>query len=131
MRIRNYYWATWFVGSLLCAGVSGCGASPPKPADPEVARQTLDRALTAWKSGKTVDSLKEDSPPIVVNDHAWSGGAQLIKYEVGKTEHSLGADRRFDIVLWLKDSKGKEKKEKTEYRVGTAPVLTVVRYGFN
>ena len=115
---------------MVSSGVPGCGSGPPKPADPELARTALERALTAWKAGKPSESLKEESPPIVVNDDAWTNGAQLVKYEIGKDDHRVGADHSFTLVLWTKDKKGKEKKENREYRVGTGPVLTVVRSGF-
>lgn len=131
MRTRVDCRAALWAGALLLCGASGCDWGPPRPADPTAAREALNRALTAWKTGKSVDSLIEASPPIVVNDFAWSNGAQLIKYEVGQDERTVGADRSFNIVLWLKDKSGEEKEEKTEYRVGTAPILTVVRSGFH
>jgi hypothetical protein len=34
-------------------------------------------------------------------------------------------------MLWVTDAKGKEKKEKVEYRVSTNPVETVTRLIFN
>ena len=90
-------------------------------------REALDRALGAWKDGKSAESLKSDNPAIVVSDHLWNKGAPLIKYEIEKGDHRNGANQRFKVVLWFKDEKGKEKKEKTEYDVGTDPVITVVR----
>jgi hypothetical protein len=119
----------------------GCGSGPPKPADPVAAREALDRTLTAWKDGKTPESLKSDEPPIVVSDHAWSNGARLIKYQIEPGDRRAGADHSFQVMLWLDESKvdtkpknkgkdkskGKDGEEKAEYYVGTNPILTVVR----
>jgi hypothetical protein len=113
----------------------GCGSGPPKPADPAAAREALDRALTAWKEGRSAESLQSADPPIVVSDHTWSNGARLVKYEIAPGDRRAGADQSFQVVLWIEDSKaqgkgkdkGKERQEKTEYNVGTNPILTVVR----
>ena len=113
--------------TIAICTMAGCGSGPPAPAEPMAAREALDRALGAWKDGKSAESLKSDNPAIVVSDHLWNKGAPLIKYEIEKGDHRNGANQRFKVVLWFKDEKGKEKKEKTEYDVGTDPVITVVR----
>jgi hypothetical protein len=119
----------------------GCGSGPPKPADPVAAREALERSLSAWKEGKTPESLKSDEPPIVVSDPAWSNGARLIKYQIEPGDRRAGADHSFLVLLWTENStaatkapkkgkdksKGKDGEEKAEYYVGTNPVLTVVR----
>jgi hypothetical protein len=125
--------------ALALSALPGCGSGPPTPADPAAARAALDRALTAWKEGKPADSLKNDDPPIVVSDHAWSGGASLLNYRIEPGDRRTGADQAFRVVLWLKDdgaavkprgkarAKAKDGQEETEYNVGTSPMLTVVR----
>jgi hypothetical protein len=117
------------VAAIVLAAVTGCGSSSPRPADPAAARDALDRALTAWKDGKTSESLKETDPPIVVSDHLWKNGSRLMKYQIEPGDRSQGADQVFRVVLWLEaqKAKSKEKQEKTEYRVGTNPILTVNR----
>jgi hypothetical protein len=124
---------------LAMLSLLGCGSGPPSPADPVAAREALERALAAWKEGKSADSLKSDSPPIVVSDHAWRNGARLVKYEIEPGDRRAGADQCFQVVLWLQDDKptakakakgtsqGGERREKVEYNVGTNPILTVVR----
>ncbi|HZW35026.1 MAG TPA: hypothetical protein VFF52_30155 [Isosphaeraceae bacterium] len=117
--------------SMALLSQPGCGEGPPKPADPAAAREALDRALTAWREGKPAESLKSDNPPIVVSDHVWSNGARLVKYQIEPGDRRAGTDQTFQVVLWLQDDKAKgkakEKQEKTEYNVGTNPILTVVR----
>ena len=122
-------------GALAMWGPAGCGSGPPRPADPTVARQTLEHALSAWKEGKTADSLKGESPPIVVSDYAWRNGVRLVRYEIAPDDRGAGADRSFHVVLWLEGekagprprNKGKDQGKKVEYNVGTDPILTVVR----
>jgi hypothetical protein len=137
MFTRNQVWCLIGVSAAVLAtsALPGCGSGPPKPADPAAAREALDRALTAWKEGKSPESLKSDSPPIVVSDHSWSNGVRLVRYEIEPGDRRAGADQCFQVVLWLEgaQSKGKsqskvgERREKTEYNVGTNPILTVVR----
>jgi hypothetical protein len=115
--------------AIATAALAGCGSGPPKPADPAAARDALDRALAAWKDGKSAESLKESNPPIVVSDHLWLNGSRLVRYQIEPSDRPEGADQVFRVVLWVvnEKTKGKEKQEKTEYTVGTNPILTVVR----
>ncbi len=117
--------------AIVLSVPSGCGSGPPKPADPAAAREALERALTAWKEGKSSESLKSENPPIVVSDHAWNNGTRLVKYEIEPGDRRAGADQSFQVILWLQDdkvkAKAKERQEKTAYNVGTNPILTVVR----
>jgi hypothetical protein len=123
-----------FAAGVL-SGPTGCGTGPPKPADPAAARAALERALTAWSEGKSAESLKDDDPPIVVSDHSWLNGARLLKYQIEPGDRRAGTDHNFQVVLWLEDDKtkakgkdkGGERREKTEYNVGTNPILTVIR----
>jgi hypothetical protein len=117
------------VAAIALAAITGCGSGPPAPADPAAARDALDRALGAWKDGKSAESLKETNPPIVVSDHSWTKGSRLVNYQIEPGDRREGADQVFRVVLWLENekAKGKDKQEKTEYTVGTNPILTVVR----
>ena len=127
MMRRDLLMVAQLAAILFLTVIPGCGSSSPQPADAASARDALERALTAWQAGKPVDSLKNDSPPIVVSDHVWNKGTQLVKYQVGKDQFRVGADQSFTVVLWVKDDRGKEKKQTTQYYVGTNPILTVVR----
>lgn len=138
-RTILFYAASLSAAVIAVLGPPGCGSGPPKPADPAAARQALERALTAWSEGKSVESLKDEDPPIVVSDHSWLNGAHLVKYQIEPGDRRAGTDHNFQVVLWLEDdkagakskskSKGKggERREKTEYNVGTNPILTVIR----
>lgn len=111
---------------------AGCGATPaPTAADPTAAKQTLDRALTSWQKGETVEAVKQATPSIIVNDMKWDKGAKLKKYEVDVPSTPSGAQQKFRVTLWLADASGQEKKEVVHYEVGTSPVNTVVRSMFD
>lgn len=105
----------------------GCaGGYRNAPVEPDLARSTLNTALSAWKSGSTVDSLRAQSPEIVVQDTDWSKGAKLVDFEV------LGAGEPVDANLVAKvelslESGGKPVSKTVTYVVGTSPVLTVFR----
>jgi len=122
---------TLLAAVMMLSALPGCGSGPPKPADPAAAREALERTLTAWKEGRSSESLKDENPPIVVSDHVWNKGARLVRYQIEPGDRHAGADQSFQVVLWLQDekakAKAKEREEKTEYNVGTHPILTVVR----
>lgn len=115
------------VVGIVASVVTGCGSTAALPADHDTARKALDRALAAWQEGKPPESLRDEQPPIVINDHVWSKGGRLVRYEVEGDGKLVGADQRFQVVLWLRGDKGKDKKQMTEYNVGTNPILTVIR----
>ena len=60
------------VFSILASGCSGLSA--PNTVRPDLAKDTLIEALTAWKDGSTIDALQTQSPAIVVQDTDWSAG---------------------------------------------------------
>jgi hypothetical protein len=128
---RLFHMATLSLAAIALSGPTGCGSGPPKPADPAAARAAPERALTAWSEGKSAESLKDDDPPIAVSDHAWLNGARLVKYQIEPGDRRAGTDHNIQVVLWLEDDKAKakggERREKTEYNVGTNPILTVIR----
>jgi hypothetical protein len=116
-------------GLAWCAvAVAGCGGPyQSAPVNADKARETLAVAMEAWKEGETVESLKEDSPEIVVQDFDWSDGMKLLDYEVlddGKPESANLVAR---VKLTLEDKTGAKSEKTVTYLVGTAPVLTVFR----
>ncbi len=116
-------------GGLIVCVAPGCGARPSSSVDATAARQALDRTLTAWREGKAVDSLKSEDPPLEASDHQWTGGLNLVKYEVQYDHPPAGPGQSFRVILWLKDKRSKQTKVVTQYDVTTSP-LRVVRAGF-
>jgi hypothetical protein len=122
------------IATLLCTllgtlVLAGCGSGPYEsaPVNPEIARETLNAALDSWKNGETVESLKEDSPSIVVQDFDWSGGAKLLEYEVLDDGKPESANLVAKVKLSLEGKDGTKSEKTVTYVVGTAPVLTVFR----
>ena len=112
---------------LLFLALAGCGGgSPPRPADPDAAREALQTALDAWQRGDSPASLQGRRPPIHVVDHDWGAGLRLARFELGADTPS-GADRWCPVRLWFPDRRGKAVPRTAAYRVGTHPALTVVR----
>jgi hypothetical protein len=104
----------------------GCGKIRKPRADPEVARDTLRVALDAWKKSEPAESLQDRSPPILVADHEWKGGFELVDFKMAK-DQLFGSDLRCQVKLSLRNPKGKTMEKQATYSVGTNNALTVVR----
>jgi|GEM_PF-458162 len=118
---------------LTCAGfVAGCSeAHPVDPVRPEIARETLEAVLTAWKEDRTAESLQQQSPAIVVQDVDWMTGAKLTSFRLIDAGKVVGANLSIEVELSLIDSQGKSKVQNVWYLVGTDPALTVFRDMFH
>jgi hypothetical protein len=113
----------------LCMMIwAGCDStSMPTPPSADAAKQVLDRALTAWKQGETIEAVKKGSPPIEVIDPVWMHGAKLTDYEVQGEGRPSGAQLAYRVKLSLTEASGKKSEITVTYEVGTDPILTVVR----
>lgn len=117
---------------ILAFIVSGCfGQSAPDTVRPDLAKDTLIKALTAWKDGSKIDALQTQSPAIVVQDMDWSAGAQLKEFSLQGDGKAVGANLSIEVELTLVDPSGKTSKPKVWYLVGTDPALTVFRDMFH
>lgn len=73
----------WVLAPLLaCAG--GCGGASEADYMPEaeIARQALEAALDAWKTGKKPDPLMVGEREVRIEDSIWRKGAKLRAYEI-------------------------------------------------
>ncbi len=136
MSVKHKLWVTSrldvpsSIGALLCSLLlTGCGSGPYQsaPVDADLARETLTSVMESWKNGETVESLKEDMPPIVVQDFDWAGGMKLLDYEVLDDGKPESANLIARVKLSLEDREGTKSEKTVTYVVGTAPVLTVFR----
>jgi hypothetical protein len=94
-------WITFLVG----------GCTPKKDArvtPPETARQSLDAALTAWKSGQPAGEIQTVSPPVQVVDSVWAKGRKLESYEIVSEETQADGLRSFSVRLNLEAPKASE-----------------------
>jgi hypothetical protein len=104
----------------------GCGKTRKPPANAGVARETLRTALDAWKKGEPVESLQGRTPPILVADHEWKAGFELLNYKVSEKDQLFGSDLRCQVKLSLRNPKGKTLDKQATYSVGTNNALSKV-----
>jgi hypothetical protein len=64
------------------------------------ARVALDKALTAWKGGAKMGTVKGDSGNIEVADRVWMSGKKLAAFEIIGPEEKPGP-RWFSVRLTL------------------------------
>jgi hypothetical protein len=116
-----------------CLLLAGCapGTYQSAPVDAAVARKTLERVMESWKNGESIESLRKQSPAVVVQDFDWLYGIELLDYEVVDRGKEANANLIAHVKLTLKDKEGAEFEKKVTYLVGTAPALTVFRDMFH
>lgn len=90
--------ATCLVCSAVAAGrITWNGDTCPKTE----ARRALEASLTAWKEGRSADSLAIHSPPIRFVDFESDSGKNLESFEV-LTELPGVVEQRFSVMLRFK-----------------------------
>jgi hypothetical protein len=118
-----------FAVALYCGLLTGCGSPvyQSAPVDPSMALDTLTRAMESWKEGEPVDALREETPPVVVQDFDWTGGMKLLNYEFIGEGEPVDANLIAQVKLTLEDKQGAQREKTVTYVVSTAPALTVFR----
>jgi hypothetical protein len=96
--------------ALLAALVlCGCGTKKDARATPsELARQSLETALTAWQNGKTATDIQGASPPLQVVDSVWARGRPLQGFEIVSEETNADGLRCFSVRLNLGSPRANE-----------------------
>lgn len=117
---------------FLVVSFVGCsGGTAVDSVRPDLAKETLIKALSAWKDGSKVDALQSQTPSIVVQDMDWSAGKQLKEFSLEGDGKAVGANLSIEAELTLQDAAGRTSKSKVWYLVGTDPALTVFRDMFH
>ena len=119
-----------FAIALFCSFVlTGCwsAAYQSAPVDPSMALDTLTRVMESWKEGDSVDALRQETPPVVVQDFDWTGGVKLLDYELVGEGKPVDANLIAQVKLTLEDKQGAQSEKTVTYVVSTAPALTVFR----
>lgn len=117
--------AAALAGALLVLGCLGCrdrSYSKYVPGEDQ-ARQALESALSAWKSGKKFGPVEGTSPAVQVVESRWQSGQKLSSYEVLGEEPSEGP-KVFSVRLSLK---GQPKQQVVRYVVLGKDPLWVYR----
>lgn len=104
----------------------GCGGPRNTPVNVNTAQETLKTTLDKWKAGSKPDELQSGTPKIVAQDMDWSGGAELVSYEILGDSKPMDANLKAQVKLNLRKD-GKDTEKTVTYLVGTSPVLTVFR----
>ncbi len=104
---------------LLGAGGCGTGSSDGLPSD-DVARRSLEAALTSWRDGGKPGPVPGVQPPTEVHDTPWSLGDRLSSYEIVGEDKSA-AQLKFSVRLSL--AKPDRVQEVQYYVLGRDPVM--------
>jgi hypothetical protein len=115
---------------VLLAAIVGCaGCSRPVEEaryDSDGARAALIAALDAWQKGDT-KSLSKRNPPIRFKDDDLLAGLRLAEYEIEEPERPLKMHQDVEVILELRDAKGRRVHREARYQVATEPGLSVLR----
>lgn len=117
-----------FVLCLLIGIHSGCGRNAPRPVNIDVADAVLKSAFDSWKSGESIQDLKQQKDSIVVQESDWSDGLVLVSYKVLNSS-PRDSNLIVEVELELKNPSDDETTivKKREYIVSSHPAKTVFR----
>jgi hypothetical protein len=113
--------------AVLVAAGCGRGVYEAASLDEEQARETLTSALESWKQGDSQESLQERSPPTLVMDPDWMGGAKLLNFQIPDEGEELEGRLVIQVTLTLQDERGGPTEKTVTYLVNTSPALAVLR----
>lgn len=106
---------------LLLWGAGGCGTGGSEGLPPDdVARRSLEAALTSWRDGGKPGPVPGAQPPAEVHDTPWSLGDRLSSYEIVE-EHKSPGEMKFSVRLSL--AKPDRVQEVEYYVLGRDPVM--------
>ena len=86
---------------LVAPFASGCGGQRHVPAG-TASKDSLEKALTAWRDGKPVGTQAATNLTIQAEDGDWRSGKKLTAFEIlGEEPAAADAPRRFKVKLTL------------------------------
>ena len=93
------------LGALLTAS-SGCESETARYAPTmDMARTSLEAALTAWRDGRPIGSIAGSSPPVRVVDSSWQSGEKLEAFQI-LGEADVDGRKEFAVRLKMKEPRG-------------------------
>ncbi len=115
--------------ALLMPLMLGCGGYSPEAhrVDAGKAKTVLENVLSSWQEGETLESWKQKSPQVVIQDFDWQAGTKMKSFEILDEGQPIDANLHCQVRLTLADSRKGEIRRTVTYLVGTSPVLTVFR----
>jgi hypothetical protein len=115
--------------SFAILALPGCGGGLAPNSNLEVAEQSLQTSLEAWKSGKSPTDLEKGKPSIIVNDDDWRAGKRLLEFTMEKGALS-GRQIRCKVHIKLEDKNGDTMERDAVYIIDTTPRIVIVRDSF-
>jgi hypothetical protein len=73
----------------------------------DVARKSLEAALTAWRDGRPIGSIEASSPPVRVVDSSWRSGEKLEAFQV-LGEGDVDGRKEFTVRLTMEEPRGEK-----------------------
>ena len=104
---RNRVVGALALGALLAAS-SGCESDKARYAPTmDLARKSLEAALTAWREGRPIGALEGDTPPVRVVDSSWRSGEKIETFQV-LGEGDADGRKEFTVRLTMKEPRGEK-----------------------
>lgn len=110
---------------LGCSGGTELPTSGPDY-DSDQARSALVTALEAWKKGEA-QALPKRKPAIRLVDDDLTTGLKLSDYEIQEPDRPITMHMNVEVILSLRDARGKTVRREATYQVATSPALAVMR----
>jgi hypothetical protein len=104
--------------ALIMLTHTGCGGSGTTPSS-DVAKASLESALSAWMAGTPPGSIDASTPPIQAVDSVWRSGRKLDDFEI-VGEAGNGSPREFVVQLTHGDPPARQ--EARYLVIGTGPI---------
>jgi hypothetical protein len=115
------------IGLACLLALAGCGPRQMEIAGSEdEALEVLTAALDAWKSGQKPDALRQESPPMYVQDHDWAEGRSLKDFKPSDAPQEFGGEWRVSATLSLAGGGKPEEQKLVAYSVTTATKAIVI-----
>ena len=93
---------------VLLSAPAGCGSDTARYAPTmDVARKSLEAALTAWREGRPIGALEGDTPPVRVVESSWRSGVKLEAFQV-LGEGDVDGRKEFTVRLTMKEPRGEK-----------------------
>jgi hypothetical protein len=102
------------LGLLAGCGDSGGGLSKE---DREKAKESVEKALTAWKNGEPPTKWRAKNAPVRFVDEAWRKGQSLVEFEVVDIRANADGFPEVIVQLTIQTADGKKTESEALYNV--------------
>lgn len=118
----------FFIGTVLVLCLQfGCSPANAPISDAAQAKVLLQKTLNEWKSGTSLNEIRQHNPPVYVTEDLWRSGAKLNEYSIAEESGVLGNNIRLEVYLKFTNKSGNAIRRSFRYIVTTRPAQTIVR----